>query len=291
MNTKRGTLRRSQLVTPANSVRMIEKALALDCDSLVIDLEDAVAPSAKGEARQNLRHALAGTSSHTKEVGVRINGVDSVWFLDDMLALKALPIDTVVIPKVNRAADVITVETLLRQIEFQGGPLGVTLQVLIESGRGLENVVEILRASQRCVSVIFGAGDFTADTGVAFSTRGLMYARARIAAAAAAAGVDALDHVHPAINEDEVLAAQTAEARDLGFTGKWAIHPRQVPIINAAFTPSEDQISEARRIVSAYEDALSAGNGAISVNGALVDEAVLKIMRRRVGIAQKLGFL
>lgn len=288
MNEK-SRLRRTQLVTPANSVRMIEKALALGCDSLVIDLEDAIAPSAKGDARHNLRHALAGAGSQRAEIGVRVNGLESPWFLDDLLALKGLPIDTVVIPKVHRAADVIVVETLLRQLELQGGPTGVTLQVLIESGRGLENVSEIARASARCVSVIFGAGDFSADTGVAFSTRGLMYARARIAAAAAAAGVDALDHVHPAINEDDVLAAQSAEARELGFTGKWAIHPRQLPIINAAFTPSDEEIAEARRIVGAYEDAVAAGSGAISVHGALVDEAVLKIMQRRIGIARRLG--
>ncbi len=291
MNATTAPLRRSQLVTPANSVRMIEKALALDCDSLVIDLEDAVAPSAKVDARENLRHALAGSSSHAKEIGVRINGVDSAWFLDDILALKALPIDSVVIPKVQRAADVVAVEIMLRQLESRGGPHDVTLQVLIETARGLENVGEILRASSRCVSVIFGAGDFSADARVAFNTRGLMYARARIASAAAAAGVDALDHVHPAINEDDVLAAQAAEARDLGFTGKWAIHPRQVPVINAVFTPNDDEITEALRIVSAYEDALGAGSGAISVHGALVDEAVLKIMQRRMGIARRLGLL
>lgn len=283
------TMRRSQLVTPANSVHMIEKALALDCDSLVIDLEDAVAPSAKNDARENLRHALGGASSHAKEIGVRINGVDSAWFLDDMLALKALPIDTVILPKVQRPADVVAVEIVLRQLELHGGPHGVTLQVLIETARGLEAVSDIVRASPRCVSVIFGAGDFSADARVAFNRRGLMYARSRIATAAAAAGVDALDHVHPAIHEDEVLAAQAAEARDLGFTGKWAIHPRQVPVINAAFTPSDEEIAEARRVVSAYEEAVGAGRGAIMVHGTLVDEAILKIMQRRAGIARRLG--
>jgi len=289
LNAENSILRRCQLVTPATSAKMIGRALALECDSVILDLEDAVAPSAKAEARQNVRQALAATRAREMEIGVRINGVDTAWFLDDMLALQGLTVDTVVIPKVHRPQDVAAVEVLLRQLEFRGGPAGVTLQVLIESGRGLENVAEIVRASPRCVSVIFGAGDFTADTGVAFTTRGLMYARARIAAAAAAAGIDALDHVHPGVNDDEILGAQAAEARELGFAGKWAIHPRQVPIISAAFSPSHDEIAEARRVIGAYEHAVSSGAGSISVDGALVDEAVLKIMQRRASIARRLG--
>jgi citrate lyase subunit beta/citryl-CoA lyase len=289
LSVKKDILRRSQLVTPATSARMIEKALALDCDSLIIDLEDAVAPSAKAEARQNLRTVLSRIHSSDMEIGVRINGLDTAWFLDDMLALQGLPVDTVVIPKVHRPEDVSTVDVLLRQLEYRGAPLNVTLQILIESGRGLANVAEIARASPRCVAVIFGAGDFTADTGVAFTTLGLMYARARIAAAAAVAGIDALDHVHPRIDEDAVLSAQAAEARELGFSGKWAIHPRQVPIINAAFSPSSGEIKEARRVIQAYDLAVASGDGSITVDGALVDEAVLKIMQRRAKVARRLG--
>lgn len=289
MNAEKDVLRRSQLVTPATNLKMIEKALALDCDSLVIDLEDAVAPSAKVEARENLRRALTERRFEGKEVGVRINGLDTPWFLDDMLALQALSIDTIVIPKVQQLADVLTVENLLRQLELRGSLRNVTLQVLIESGRGLENVIDIARASARCRSIIFGAGDFTADTGVSFTRLGLMYARARIAAAAAAAGIDALDHVHPIIDEDEVLRGQAGEARELGFTGKWAIHPRQVSIINAAFSPSDREIEEARRIIGAHERAVASGSGAITVDGALVDEAILKIMQRRAKVARRLG--
>ncbi len=290
MKTANHFLRRSQLVTPGTSFKMIEKAAALDCDSIIIDLEDAVAPGAKGEARETLRRAISEIHfEQSKEVGVRINGLDTPWFLDDMLALQGLQIDTVVIPKVHRPEDVLTVDVLLRQLEHRGGPIDVTIQVLIESGRGLESVADIARASARCVSVIFGASDFTADTGAAFTSRGLMYARARIASAAAVAGIDALDHVHPALNEDEVLRNQAEEAREMGFTGKWSIHPRQIPIINNAFSPSDQEIIQARRIIDAYDQAIASGDGAIAVDGALVDEAVLKTMQRRARTARRLG--
>ncbi len=283
------TLRRSQLITPASDLRKIEKAAGLDCDSLIIDLEDSVAPAMKAAARDTVRRALAECRFGKKEIGVRVNGLDTPWFLDDLLALDGLPIDTVVLPKVHRPEDVIIVDGLLRQLECCGRSLQVTLQLLIESARGLERAADIARASPRCVSLIFGAGDFSADTGIAFTARGLVHARARLAVAAAAASVQALDHVHPAIADDDGLRAEALEARELGLTGKWAIHPRQVPIINAAFSPTEAEIAEARRVIEAYEQATEAGTGAIAVDGEMVDEAVLKVHRRRAMAARRLG--
>lgn len=277
------------MVTPAATFRMIEKAAGLDCDSLILDLEDAVAPSMKPAARENVRKAMSNLAFGDKEVGVRINGVTTPHFLDDLLALEGLPVDTIVVPKVNRPEDVAVVDVLLRQLEGRGGPTGVTLQLLIESGRGLQAAHEIVAASPRVVSVIFGAGDFTADTGMAFTRTGLLYPRARIAAAAAAVGVQALDHVHVAIDDDEGLRAEALEARELGFHGKWAIHPRQIAIINAAFAPTGDELREAKRIIVAYEKAKSSGQGAITVDGMMVDEATLKVMERRAATGRWLG--
>lgn len=268
---------------------MIEKAAGLDCDSLILDLEDAVAPSMKPAARENVRKAMSNLAFGDKEVGVRINGVTTPYFLDDLLALEGLPVDTIVVPKVNRPEDVAVVDVLLRQLEQRGGPPGVTLQLLIESGRGLQVAYEIAAASPRVVSVIFGAGDFTADTGMAFTRSGLLYPRARIAAAAAAVGVQALDHVHVAIDDDEGLRAEALEARELGFHGKWAIHPRQIAVINAAFAPTGDELREAKRIIVAYEKAKSSGQGAIAVDGMMVDEATLKVMERRAAAGRWLG--
>lgn len=285
----RERLRRSQLVTPATTFRMIEKAAALDCDSLILDLEDAVAPAMKPTARENVRKALGGLTFGDKEVGVRINGVTSRYFLEDVLALEGLPIDTVVVPKVNRPEDVNVVDILLRQLEWRGTRAGITLQLLIETAIGLEAATDLARASERVASLIFGAGDFTADTGIAFTPRGLFYARTRVVAAAGAARVQALDHVHPAIHDLDGLREAARDARELGFHGKWAIHPAQVPVINEAFAPTVDEVREARRVIEAYEAAKAAGQGAITVDGALVDEAMLKLMERRAVTARKLG--
>lgn len=287
--SSRERLRRSQLCTPATTFRMIEKAAALDCDSLILDLEDAVTPAMKPAARENVRKALGGLTFGDKEVGVRINGVTTPYFLDDVLALEGLPIDTVVVPKVNRPGDVNVVDILLRQLEWRGTRAGITLQLLIETAIGLEAAIDLARASERVASLIFGAGDFTADTGIAFTPRGLFYARTRVVAAAGAARVQALDHVHPAIHDLDGLREAARDARELGFHGKWAIHPAQVPVINEAFAPTLDEVREARTVIEAYEAAKAAGQGAITVDGALVDEAMLKLMERRAVAARRLG--
>lgn len=284
-------IRRSQLITPASSDRIVSKALAAECDSLILDLEDAIAPNAKAEARQVVRRALSALGERkprARELGVRINGLESPWCLDDILAIEGLPIDTVVVPKIRTLEDLCTFEHLLRQLELRGGKPGITLQVLIESARGLENAAAIARASPRCCALIFGVGDFMADTGMAFSQPLLISVRSRVVTAAVAAGLQAIDHVHPAVNDDEGLLAAARESKALGFSGKWAIHPRQVQTIHSAFNPSADEVARARRTIAAYESASRAGQGAITLDGELVDEAVLKLARRHVTMADRL---
>ena len=282
-------VRRSQLITPAKTVAMIAKAAAGPCDSMIIDLEDAVAPSMKVEARQVLRAALAEVKVTGKEVGVRVNGLESPWFLDDMLALVGLPIDTIVVPKMHRPQDLYAVDQLVQQLEHRGLRAGVTLQALIESALGVEHAFAIAQASPRCRSLIFGSGDYRADTGATFAHASFFHARSRVVIAACAARVQALDHVHPAIADLEGLAAAARDGKSLGFTGKWAIHPQQVPAINEAYSPTPEELSRAQRVIAAYEDALSAGQGAITVDGALVDEAVLKTARRHAALGRRVA--
>ena len=282
-------VRRSQMITPAASMKMIEKGAGLECDSLIVDLEDAIAPAKKSEARAVMRSALQELKFEGKEIGVRINGLKSPWFLDDLLALEGLPIDTVVLPKVQDAAEVHAYEAMLRQLELRGGRHDISVQILIETARGLDNISEIARASSRCEALIFGAGDFIADAGVWATTRGLSYARSRIAAAAAAAGMQAIDHVNPNVNDSEALAKEATQAREIGYTGKWAIHPLQVAVINEAFSPGDKEIALARRTITAYERSLASGIGAMTLDGLMIDEAVLKIARRCQLAAQKIG--
>jgi len=283
-------LRRSQLITPASSARIVANGLAAVCDSLILDLEDAIAPNIKADARQVLRTVLDGLrrAADERELGVRINGLGSPWFLDDVLALEGLPIDTVVVPKVHTPQDVYVVEQLLQQIELRTcRRVPITLQPLIESAKGLENAKAIAQASTRCRTLIFGAGDFMADTGMAFSPIALTPVRSRIVTAAVAAGLQAIDHVHPAVHDDQGLLTASKDSRDLGFTGRWAIHPRQVGPIHEAFGPTAEQLARARRVVEAYETATSQGQGAITLDGELVDEAVLKLATRQLQMSSR----
>ncbi|MFZ2307602.1 MAG: CoA ester lyase [Rhodoferax sp.] len=282
-------VRRSQLITPARSEKMIAKALAVNCDSLIIDLEDGIAPNFKIEAREVLRHALANvTPDPRRELCVRINGLESPWCLEDLFALQGLPINSVVVPKVHTPEDMYVFDQLLRQLELRGGGMGLTLQPLIESACGLENAYAIARTSARCRTLIFGVGDFMADTGMSFSPSLLLSVRARIVTAAAAAGLQAIDHVHPGVADIDGLLLAARESKALGFTGKWAIHPNQVEVIHTAFSPSEAEIDKARRTLAAYSEALQAGVGAMTLDGELVDEAVLKMARRHLASADRI---
>jgi citrate lyase subunit beta / citryl-CoA lyase len=282
-------LRRSQLVVPASSDKMILKSATLDTDAIVFDLEDGIAPSAKTEARANIRGLLDGIDFKGKEVGVRINGPASPWWLDDLLAVEGARIDTVILPKVNRPEDVVAVALILNQFILRGSARKVTLQILIESAQGLEAIGEIVHASTLVTTVIFGAGDYAADSGVALTSRGLNYARARIAAAAAAAGIEAIDYVHADFRDDNGLSEQVQEARELGYNGKWAIHPQQIPVINRGFSPTLKEVAEAERMVALYDTAMERGIGAVSAGGFMLDEAVLRIMRRRIDLAHRIG--
>jgi citrate lyase subunit beta / citryl-CoA lyase len=284
-----GFCRRSQLVTPASSEQLLKKALMVDCDSLVIDLEDAVASTFKHEAREVLRRALADITPSRREVCVRINGLETPWCLDDLLALEGLPIDAVVVPKVQGPEDLYVYDQLLRQIELRDGRRGLTLLALIESASGVENALSIARASQRCQALIFGVGDFIAQTGMAFDADTLLPVRSRIVTAAIAAGVQPIDHVHPDVADTEGLVRAAEIGKKLGFTSKWAIHPRQVEPIERVFSPDRDEIASARRTIAAYEAAQREGRGAIIVDGLLVDEAVLKIAQRKLALAERLA--
>jgi citrate lyase subunit beta/citryl-CoA lyase len=180
-------------------------------------------------------------------------------------------------------------DQLLRQLELRDGRRGLTLLALIESAGGVEHALPIARASQRCQALIFGVGDFIAQTGMAFDEQTLLPVRSRIVTAAVAAGVQVLDHVHPDATDTEGLGCAAQAGKKLGFTGKWAIHPRQVEPIERVFSPDQDEIAGARRTIAAYEAAQREGRGAIIVDGLLVDEAVLKIAQRKLALAERIA--
>ncbi|WP_345379979.1 CoA ester lyase [Pseudonocardia yuanmonensis] len=282
--------RRSELATPASNEWMFAKAAASDADLVFLDLEDACAPAEREAARGKAAKALRELDWGRTLRAIRMNAIDTRWAYGDVIetvteAREAL--DVIIVPKVRHARDVWWVDTLLTQLEET---LGLTeriaLEVLIEETEGLENVGEIVRASDRLQAVIFGAGDFSASQGARVDTNfdpvvdypGDMwhYARARVVVAARSAGIDAIDAPFPNFRDPEAYRIASERAAAMGYVGKWAIHPSQVEIANSAFAPTKYEIEHARRVVAAYREAEATGRGATSVDGMLVDAAHLR---------------
>lgn len=281
---------RSELATPASSERMFAKAAASGADLVFLDLEDACAPAEREAARGKAAKALRELDWGTTTRAVRMNGVDTRWAHGDVIevvtaAREALQV--IIVPKVRRARDVWWVDVLLTQLE-QTLRLShrIALEALIEETEGLENVGEIARASDRLEAIIFGAGDFSASQGARVDTNfdpvvdypGDLwhYARARVVVAARSAGVDAIDAPFPNFGDPAAYRTACERAAAMGYVGKWAIHPSQVDIANAAFAPTPEEITHARRLVAAYREAEAAGRGATSLDGMLVDAAHLR---------------
>ena len=249
-------LRRTCLTVPASSARMLAKAATLPADEVVVDLEDGVAAAAKEEARGHLPGARAlGT------LAIRINGLTTPWWRDDLAAVAEAPPDVVVVPKVESADDVATVAELL--------PTGVGLEVQIETARGLVEVERIAAADGPLEALVFGPGDFGASLGVPVLTIGAGswdYALARISVAAHAFGLQPVDGPYADLRDAGGLRAAARRALGHGFVGKWVVHPDQIEPVTDVFTPSPEEAERARRI-------LAADDGAVLVDGEMVDAA------------------
>jgi citrate lyase beta subunit len=239
---------------------MLAKAATLQADEVVVDLEDGVAVEEKEAGRANLAAAKAlGT------LAVRINGLATTWWRDDLQAALAAQVDVVVVPKVDSAADLATVAELL--------PAGVGLEVQIETARGLVEVERIAAMGGPLEALVFGPGDFAASLGVPVLTIGAgasEYALARIAVAARAYGLQAVDGPHAALRDDDALRGSAERALALGYDGKWVIHPDQIATVNSAFTPSSEAVDRARRI-------LASADGASALDGEMVDAATRRL--------------
>jgi citrate lyase subunit beta / citryl-CoA lyase len=271
--------RRSSLSVPGSSDRMLEKAMGLQADEIVIDLEDSVAPDAKEQARTHVAGFLAGQPSTAATLAVRVNPLDGAWGKRDVVELVQVAgdrIDSLIVPKVEGPEDVRDVQRLL---ESQGEPAaGVGLQALIETASGLLRVGEIATASSRLESLILGYADLAASLGRAPGARtpqSWLYAQERLLVTARAAGLQAIDGPYLEIHDQAGLRAHAEHVEVLGFDGKWAVHPDQLPIINAIFTPTPEQISRARAVL----DALSSpgARGALALDGEMIDEASRKL--------------
>ena len=269
---------KSWLFTPATKSDRFTRAADVHSDALIIDLEDAVAPSAKTEARETALRYLAGISADRLPCALRINSPDTRFGLDDLRALLNSPAkpDYLVLPKCDSSALIALVGNLLREAKK-------TAQIiaLIESAKAIEALKEIAGGEAKPAALVFGAADMAADLGAETAWEPLLWVRARIIQAAASAGIAALDSPYFDIADTEGLKQETKASASLGFRGKCAIHPAQIATINAFLTPSEQQVAEARQILVVNQQ------GVGSVDHEMVDEAVARKARlvlERAGI-------
>ena len=294
-------IRRSELVCPAHSLKMMAKAAASDADEVVFDLEDGCAPSQKVAARKTLIEAFTTLDFHGKIRAFRPNGIHTKFFYRDVIEVVEAAgrnIDVVVIPKAQDATDVLFADRLLTQIEQNIGlPLGrIRLEVLIESAKGVLHAEQIAAATPRLAGLVFGVVDYAGDIGARDAIREQFalynYPKAKTVAAARAAGINVIDGVTLQFRDLKQCEHDARSAAQMGFDGKWAIHPDQVPVINRAFSPSTAEIIRAQEIIELYEKAdVNSGVGAMVYKDEMVDAASLPAERRKLAIAKKTGLL
>ena len=275
---------RSALYVPGNSQKMLDKARGTAADALLIDLEDAVASAGKAEARVLVKSRLDVPWPADKAIFVRINPLSSGIWEDDLAAILPCHPAGFVIPKVESGDQVRSVDTRIDELARDVGAdnSDVALMVMVESAMGVLKALEIATASPRLCGLVFGSEDLSLDVGLRKTPEGLelLHARSQIVLAAAAGGIQALDSVWTDIANLDGLRQECIRGRTLGFTGKTLIHPSHVPVANEAFSPSQDEIDRARRLVTAFAAPEARGVGAISFEGQMVDRPHLERARR-----------
>ncbi|UEM21821.1 CoA ester lyase [Skermanella mucosa] len=298
-------LNRSELAVPGSSPKLFEKAAKSAADVIFLDLEDAVAPDDKPQARKNIVEAINDIDWGNKTLSVRINGLDTHYMYRDVVEVLEQcgdRLDLIMIPKVGTAADVYAVDMLVTQIEAaKGRKKRIGFELIIETALGMANIDEIATASKRNESLHFGVADYAASTkaqttgiGGPNPSYGVLtdkdgdkprdyhwgdmwhYATARMVVAARAAGLRPVDGPFGDFSDADGYKAQGRRAAVLGCEGKWAIHPSQIPLANEVFSPSEAEITKAKRILEAMEQAQKEGRGAVALDGRLIDIASIR---------------
>lgn len=289
-------LKRSWMFVPGHRQRMIDKALGLNTDVIMLDIEDGVAPSEKDTARELIAEALGHDrlpNSPTRFV--RINAIGHERMDADLEAGVRPGLDGLVLPKVETPEEVLKVAAILNEREPKLGiePGSVKLLIAIESPRGLLNAPAIAACSPRVIGLMFGAEDFGRELGLPTSREGeardMIYARSAMVVAAASAHVQAVDGVWVDLKDTEGLWSFARQSRRLGFSGMSLIHPSQIDPINSVFSPTPEEIDYARQVVRAYEEAIARGDGSISFGGQLIDRPIVERARRTLKMAKMLA--
>jgi citrate lyase subunit beta/citryl-CoA lyase len=275
---------------PGANVRALEKARSLPADGLILDLEDAVAPDAKAQARENVLKALGEGGYGKREIFVRINGLETPWGQADAMAAARSTADAVLVPKVESAAHVRQVESILEQA---GASAAMSIWCMIETPLGILHAEEIANSSPRLAGFVLGTSDLTKDLHAAHTPLRLpMLTSLSITLLAARAyGLSVLDGVYLNLEDDEGFGASCVQGRELGFDGKTLIHPKQVAKANEVFAPSDADVSWARKIIAAHAEAEAAGKGVVLVDGKLIENLHVVGARRQVELADAIAEL
>ena len=280
--------RRSVLYMPGSKPRALEKARGLSADVLILDLEDAVVPAEKVAARQQVLDALAQGGYGSRELVIRVNGLDTDWGADDLVAAATSGADAVLIPKVESAAMLLDV---VARIDAAGAPETLAVWAMMETPLGMLNAAEIA-ASPRLVCMVMGTNDLVKELDAAHTETRLpvITALGLCMLAARAYGLAIVDGVYNAYKDDDGLRAACLQAKEMGFDGKTLIHPAQLAVTNEVFAPSSDDIALAERYVAAFAETEAAGQGVAVVDGRIVEnlhvETARKLLRRAGAIAR-----
>jgi malyl-CoA/(S)-citramalyl-CoA lyase len=310
-------LHRSELAVPGSNPAMFEKAANSAADIVFLDVEDAVAPDDKAQARKNIIQGLNDIDWGRKTMMVRINGLDTHYMYRDVVDIvEACPrLDMILIPKVGTAADVYAIDMMVTQIETaMGRTKRIGFEVLIETALGMANVEAIAQSSKRLEAMSFGVADYAAstrarttviggvnkDSGVLtdrdadgnreyFWTDPWHAAQTRMMVACRAYGLRPIDGPFGDFSDTDGYLAAANRAAVLGYEGKWAIHPSQIELANQVYTPSEAEVTRARRIMQAMDDAAKAGKGAVSLDGRMIDIASIRMAEALLAKADQIG--
>jgi malyl-CoA/(S)-citramalyl-CoA lyase len=310
-------LHRSELAVPGSNPQMFEKAAKSAADIIFLDVEDAVAPDDKAQARKNIIEGLNDVDWGRKTMMVRINGLDTHYMYRDVVDIvEACPrLDMILIPKVGTAADVYAIDMIVTQIETaMQRTKKIGFEVLIETALGMANVEAIAQSSKRLEAMSFGVADYAAstrarttviggvnkDSGVLtdretdgnrqyFWTDPWHAAQTRMMVACRAYGLRPVDGPFGDFSDPDGYLAAANRAAVLGYEGKWAIHPSQIELANQVYTPSEAEVTKARRIMEAMKDAAKAGKGAVSLDGRLIDIASIRMAEALLAKAEQIS--
>ena len=284
--------RRSLLFMPGSNARALEKARNLPADGIILDLEDSVAPEAKGMARDQIAQAIAVGGFGKRETLIRINTLDSPWWIDDMaMAGKARP-DGILVPKVSSVEDLTVIADRLGTINADSS---IRVWAMIETARAVLHAEELAAASRnpetRLAGFVFGPNDISRETRIRMlpGRAAMIPMITHCILAARAYGLEILDGPYSDFSNTDGFGKECTQARDLGFDGKTLIHPGQIVACNAIFTPPADEIAQARKIIAAFEQPENAARGAIQIDGQMVERLHADMARRTIAIADAIA--